>query len=173
MNVVIIDLLSRIDLLMIHRGFLDRVVDMLSACRAAGHDYRAVSGFRGPREQEALYAVGRSRPGKVVTNARAFQSAHNFGLAIDFAHANGAADASAYEVLGREALSRGLAWGGDCGLNGRTHVQMSGYVSPAQLQPLMRVYLAASEQDSFSRNPDLTGLAAVWSYLDENAAIHA
>ena len=35
-------------------------------------------------EQDALYAQGRTKPGKIVTNAKAGQSAHNFGLALDF-----------------------------------------------------------------------------------------
>ena len=34
-------------------------------------------------EQEALYAIGRTKPGKRVTNARAGQSWHNYGRAID------------------------------------------------------------------------------------------
>lgn len=34
-------------------------------------------------EQDALYAQGRTTPGKVVTQARGGQSAHNFGAAID------------------------------------------------------------------------------------------
>jgi len=34
-------------------------------------------------EQNALYAIGRSKPGKVVTNAKGGQSWHNYGLAID------------------------------------------------------------------------------------------
>lgn len=34
-------------------------------------------------EQDALYAQGRSKPGKKVTNAKGGQSYHNFGMAID------------------------------------------------------------------------------------------
>lgn len=34
-------------------------------------------------EQEALFAQGRSRPGKKVTNARGGASYHNYGLAFD------------------------------------------------------------------------------------------
>lgn len=34
-------------------------------------------------EQDALYAQGRTKPGKIVTWAKAGQSFHNFGLAID------------------------------------------------------------------------------------------
>jgi peptidoglycan L-alanyl-D-glutamate endopeptidase CwlK len=34
-------------------------------------------------EQDALYAQGRSKPGKIVTNAKGGMSYHNYGLAID------------------------------------------------------------------------------------------
>lgn len=35
-------------------------------------------------EQDALYAIGRSKPGQTVTDARGGESYHNYGLAIDF-----------------------------------------------------------------------------------------
>lgn len=46
--------------------------------------------YRSKEEQDALYAQGRSKPGKKVTNAQAGQSAHNFNpsLALDFAMLN-------------------------------------------------------------------------------------
>lgn len=34
-------------------------------------------------EQNALFAQGRTKPGKVVTNAKGGQSFHNYGLAVD------------------------------------------------------------------------------------------
>jgi peptidoglycan L-alanyl-D-glutamate endopeptidase CwlK len=34
-------------------------------------------------EQDALYAQGRTKSGKVVTNAKGGQSYHNYGLAVD------------------------------------------------------------------------------------------
>jgi len=34
-------------------------------------------------EQDELYAIGRTLPGKKVTNAKAGQSIHNYGLAVD------------------------------------------------------------------------------------------
>jgi peptidoglycan L-alanyl-D-glutamate endopeptidase CwlK len=39
--------------------------------------------FRTHEEQEALYAQGRTKPGKRVTNAKGGQSIHNYGLAFD------------------------------------------------------------------------------------------
>jgi peptidoglycan L-alanyl-D-glutamate endopeptidase CwlK len=42
-----------------------------------------IFGVRTVAEQDALYAQGRTKPGKIVTNAKGGQSAHNFGLAVD------------------------------------------------------------------------------------------
>lgn len=47
-----------------------------------------VQGLRTVEEQDALYAQGRTAPGKIVTNARGGQSWHNFGLAVDCAPVN-------------------------------------------------------------------------------------
>jgi peptidoglycan L-alanyl-D-glutamate endopeptidase CwlK len=41
-------------------------------------------GRRTMEEQTALYSLGRSAPGKVVTKARAGESYHNYGLAFDW-----------------------------------------------------------------------------------------
>ena len=38
---------------------------------------------RSPGRQAALYAQGRTAPGKIVTHAKAYESSHNWGLAID------------------------------------------------------------------------------------------
>ena len=39
--------------------------------------------FRTHEEQDKLYAQGRTKPGKKVTNAKGGQSIHNYGLALD------------------------------------------------------------------------------------------
>lgn len=46
---------------------------------------RIVQGLRTIEEQNAIYAQGRTTPGKIVTNAKGGKSYHNYGLAIDFA----------------------------------------------------------------------------------------
>lgn len=46
---------------------------------------RIVQGLRTFPEQQALYEQGRTKPGNRVTNSKAGQSYHNYGLAIDFA----------------------------------------------------------------------------------------
>lgn len=46
---------------------------------------RIVQGLRTIKEQDALYAQGRTAPGKIVTKAKGGSSFHNYGLAFDFA----------------------------------------------------------------------------------------
>jgi len=42
-------------------------------------------GLRTWNQQDALYAQGRTEPGKIVTQAKGGYSMHNFGLAVDVA----------------------------------------------------------------------------------------
>lgn len=46
---------------------------------------RIVQGLRTIEEQNEIYAQGRTKPGKVVTNAKGGSSFHNYGIAFDFA----------------------------------------------------------------------------------------
>lgn len=76
------------------------------------------SGLRTYREQDALFALGRTKPGKVVTNAMAGESYHNFGLALDFvvvSQGRAVWDAShaQWKRFVRIAKSHGFDWGGD------------------------------------------------------------
>lgn len=50
---------------------------LLARCRGAGIDVLIYCTFRSGIEQDAEYAKGRTRPGKIVTWARAGQSQHN------------------------------------------------------------------------------------------------
>lgn len=52
---------------------------------SAGCDIFPYCGYRSPEEQERLYAQGRTKPGKIVTNAKPGQSKHEKRAAIDFA----------------------------------------------------------------------------------------
>jgi peptidoglycan L-alanyl-D-glutamate endopeptidase CwlK len=45
---------------------------------------RITHGLRTWEEQAVLYAIGRTTRGRIVTKAKAGQSYHNYGLAIDF-----------------------------------------------------------------------------------------
>lgn len=53
----------------------------LNDCSTAGISLLVTCTYRSGAEQNALYAQGRTSPGKIVTNARAGQSKHNNLLA--------------------------------------------------------------------------------------------
>lgn len=90
----------------------------LKAIRGDGTDARIISGTRTYPEQAALFRQGRfGNPGPVVTNARAGQSWHNFGLAWDIGiFRNGqyvANDVGPYRAAGPRGKVTDVSWGGD------------------------------------------------------------
>lgn len=98
--------------------FRQRFIDWHAAAEAAAECQLLVTcTYRSPAEQDALYAIGRTKPGKKVTNAQAGQSAHNFGLALDFVPLeNGkpvwSTTHDAWRKAGNLAPSFGLEWAG-------------------------------------------------------------
>lgn len=69
------------------------------------------------KESDALYAQGRTTKGSIVTNAKAGQSYHNYGLALDFVIQkdevfNWAVDAN-WMLVVNIFKKNGFEWGGD------------------------------------------------------------
>lgn len=62
-------------------------IKLLQIAKKIGKTYgvniKAISGHRSYSEQGALFAQGRTAPGKIVTYARPGYSNHNFGTALD------------------------------------------------------------------------------------------
>lgn len=88
----------------------------LNAVLPKGTVAKIISGTRTYEEQTALYAQGRSKPGKIVTKARAGYSNHNFGVAFDIGIFRDGAyitDGPHYDTAGAIGKSVGLEWGGD------------------------------------------------------------
>lgn len=85
-------------------------------CKAAGIEIIITSTYRDKESQAALYAQGRSNPGKKVTNAKPGQSFHNYKLAFDFVPiVNGKADwinIKTFQQCGEIAEKCGLEWAG-------------------------------------------------------------
>lgn len=82
----------------------------------AGITIKVISGLRTYEEQDALYAKGRTKPGKIVTNAKAGFSNHNFGLAFDVGIFQGSSyidESPDYKKVGAIGVSLGLTWGGN------------------------------------------------------------
>lgn len=152
---------ARINLDQLYLPLLMKLLDVIAACSARGAHYTATCGYRTFGEQLALWAQGRTKDGRRVTNAGPGESPHNFGLAVDFVRMQPLNtpdwQPTDYAVLGEEAERAGLVWGGhfhslpDC-----PHVQWPGYVTAAELAPLKSVYLAHHEAP----------LTSVFEYLD-------
>jgi len=60
-----------------------RALDLIHACRMEGIELLVTSTYRSPVDQDSLYAQGRTAPGRIVTNARAGQSLHQYRVAFD------------------------------------------------------------------------------------------
>lgn len=92
----------------------------IAACEAEGIDLLVTSTYRDEEAQEALYAQGRTSPGRKVTNARAGQSFHNYRLAYDVVPLrNGkpvwgttGADGELWARIGELGEAMGLEWAG-------------------------------------------------------------
>ncbi len=81
-----------------------------------GITIKAISGLRTYDEQNALYAQGRTKSGRVVTNARGGFSNHNFGIAFDIGVFDGSKyipESSRYKAVGAMGVGLGLEWGGN------------------------------------------------------------
>lgn len=80
-----------------------------------GIEIKVISGTRTYDEQNALYEQGRTKPGRVVTNARGGYSNHNFGIAFDigiFDEDKYIPESPLYKVVGGIGQTLGLEWGG-------------------------------------------------------------
>ena len=111
----------------LHPKFQPLVNGFLNDCTVAGITLLVTCTYRSGDEQNELYAQGRTKPGKIVTNARAGQSKHNFtvddkpaSLAIDIVPmVNGkpvwnttGEDLVIWERVGKLGEARGMEWGG-------------------------------------------------------------
>ena len=68
----------------LHPVFRQKVTDLLAKLESKELPFRLFEGFRTPQRQRYLYAQGRTRPGDIVTYARAWHSNHQYGVAADF-----------------------------------------------------------------------------------------
>jgi len=72
------------DLTQLHPVVRDRVRAVQDQLEAENIPMKLFEAFRSPQRQAKLYAQGRTAPGPKVTNAKAWESYHQYGLAADF-----------------------------------------------------------------------------------------
>jgi len=104
----------------LHPLVRDKCYAHLNSCKAAGIELIITCTLRSLEEQAALYAQGRTVPGKKVTNAKAGQSFHNYGLAYDVVPVENGKPvwlttgeaAKLWEHVGELGEAEGLEWAG-------------------------------------------------------------
>uniref|UniRef100_A0A6H1Z898 Putative peptidase n=1 Tax=viral metagenome TaxID=1070528 RepID=A0A6H1Z898_9ZZZZ len=99
--------------------------------------------WRSFAEQQALYDLGRTKPGRIITWAKPGQSFHNYGLAFDFVPMNeGKPDWKSldkFQLVGEMGEDLGLEWGGRWPRKkDMPHLQMSFGLSVDELFTLFR-----------------------------------
>ena len=136
--------ISRIELL--HPRLRAEALELLEAAQLVvepGTVVRYTHTLRSFSEQDALYAIGRTKPGTKVTNAKGGQSIHNFGLALDFVIIRkGVADWTVnteWRAIADLFKKAGWTWGGDWkSFKDYPHVEKTFGKSLAQLQALKK-----------------------------------
>jgi peptidoglycan L-alanyl-D-glutamate endopeptidase CwlK len=94
----------------------DKARQLVELAQAEGVEILVTSTLRTFDEQAELFAIGRTKPGKKVTNAKPGESWHNFGLAFDvvpLVHGKAIWDSPFWSRIGEFGKQVGLAWGGD------------------------------------------------------------
>ena len=94
-----------------------RVEKFIELCDEEGIDLLITSTYRDNESQEALYEQGRTRPGKIVTNAKSGESWHNYRCAIDVVplingKPNWDGSDPIWQVIGELGEKAGLEWAG-------------------------------------------------------------
>lgn len=118
----------------------DKVKKFVDLCNQNDIDLLVTSTYRDNESQDALYAQGRTLPGKKVTNAKAGQSWHNYRCAVDVVPLrNGKpvwdGNDPVWKKVGELGEKAGLEWAGRwVKFKELAHFQYTGGKTLAQLQ---------------------------------------
>jgi peptidoglycan L-alanyl-D-glutamate endopeptidase CwlK len=96
----------------------EKVKKFVALCKGDGIELLITSTYRDNESQNALYAQGRTEPGKIVTNAKGGQSFHNYRCAVDVVPlVNGKPDWDGthpiWAKIGNYGKLAGLEWAGE------------------------------------------------------------
>lgn len=133
---------------------------------------------RSSERQSALYEIGRTQPGRIVTRSKAGTGKHEFGLAFDVAFRGVdlyPSNAKLWARLGSIGKSCGLTWGGDFKGVDSVHFENNGdkFMNDIDMDagvkvPVSTVTVAKIEEPKKSPLPTLksaTAAAAVTALL--------
>lgn len=96
-----------------------KMKQLIELCEKEGLKIGIGECVRSVKEQNELYAKGRTKPGSIVTNAKGstYSSLHQWGIAFDFYRNDGKGayneSGGFFKKVGKIAVSIGLEWGGN------------------------------------------------------------
>ncbi|WP_375089718.1 M15 family metallopeptidase [Peribacillus sp. RS7] len=129
----------------------EAILEVVKLAYEVGIFVQITAGYRSFLEQKELYEQGRTNKSKpIVTYARAGQSLHNYGLAVDFVIVSDDGKRALWTEdekwtrVAAIAKSLGFVWGGDFELfRDLPHLGMSGGLSTRDLQKGLRPNLVS------------------------------
>lgn len=116
-----------------------KAIKLIATCRKDGIELIVTSTYRDAESQNALYAQGRTTPGKIVTNVAGGDSMHQYRVAFDVVPiTNGKCcwnDTALWARIGKLGQQCGLEWGGAWkSFVDKPHFQDTGGLTLAQLK---------------------------------------
>lgn len=120
----------------LHPKLQQKIEELKKKCEAQGLKIGIGECLRTVSEQNALYAQGRTKPGKIVTKAKGdtYSSMHQWGIAFDFYRNDGLGafndNDGFFTNVGRLGQSIGLEWGGNWkSIKDKPHFQLPDFGS--------------------------------------------
>lgn len=123
----------------------ERVERFIASAKTERIDLLVTSTYRDNESQNALYAQGRTTAGRIVTNAKAGQSFHNYRCAVDVVPIVNGKPAwnvkdEVWQTIGKLGKAEGLEWAGDWKrFKEYPHFQYTGGLNLAQLQKGVKI----------------------------------
>ena len=122
----------------LHPALQKKLKELTKRCEKAGLKIGIAECLRTVEEQDELYAQGRTKPGKIVTNCKGstYSSMHQWGVAFDIYRNDGKGayneSGKFFEKVGAIGKEIGLEWGGSWkSFPDRPHFQLPDWGSTA------------------------------------------
>lgn len=129
------------DISLLHPRLQAKIDGLIYLCEKQGLKIGISECFRSVKEQDELYAQGRTKKGVIVTNAKgsSYSSMHQWGVAFDIYRNDGKGaytDGGFFAQVGKIGQSIGLEWGGSWkSIVDKPHFQLKFWGStPAKLK---------------------------------------
>lgn len=110
-----------------------KAVKLMKLCEKQGLHIKITDTLRTRKEQDILYAQGRTQAGNIVTYAKGtdYNSMHMWGVAFDFCRMDGKGaynnDDGFFYKVGQIGKKIGLIWGGDWTIKDNPHFQLKNW----------------------------------------------